>query len=209
VAIVTGTELTGLLAAGSLRAEVVVLDLELDDGIDGTDLVAPVCEAGATVLVCTAETARHRLGVCIERGAAGVVSKSQSTEEVLEAIRTALRGESVMRPARREELLAERRAHMETERARLAPFADLTPREQAVLAALMDGVAPAAIAAASGAALKTVRHQTASIMLKLGVRSQLAAAALARQRGWTPPGPLSRRTWNPDVRTAPRSDDFG
>jgi DNA-binding NarL/FixJ family response regulator len=76
---------------------------------------------------------------------------------------------------------------METERARLAPFADLTPREQAVLAALMDGVAPAAIAAASGAALKTVRHQTASIMLKLGVRSQLAAVALARRRGWTLP----------------------
>jgi DNA-binding NarL/FixJ family response regulator len=167
-----------------LRAHVVVLDLELDNGIDGTDLVAPVCASGATVLICSAETARHRLGACIEQGAVGVVSKLQSTEEALEAIRMALRGEPVMRPARREELLAERRAHVEAERARLAPFAELTPREQQVLAALMDGVAPAAIAAASGAALKTVRHQTAAIMLKLGVRSQLAAVALARQRGW-------------------------
>src|SRR5712692_10388293 len=67
-AIVTGTELTGLLAAGSLRAQVVVLDLELDNDIDGTDLVAPVRATGATVLICSAETARHRLGACVERG---------------------------------------------------------------------------------------------------------------------------------------------
>ena len=189
--VMTGSEVRGRLASESFEAQLVVLDLDLDDGIAGETLIGPLCAIGADVLVCTAETANHRLGACLEAGAVGVVTKSQSTEEVLEAIGLALRHQAVMRPAKREELLAEYRAHGEADRARLAPFADLTQREQQVLSALIDGIAPAAIAAVSGAALKTVRHQIAAITQKLGVRSQLAAVALARQRGWTA---LSTRT---------------
>jgi DNA-binding NarL/FixJ family response regulator len=68
---------------------------------------------------------------------------------------------------------------------RLTPFLILTPREQHVLAELMEGRTADAIAKSSWVALSTVRSQIKSILQKLGVNSQLAAVALARQAGWT------------------------
>ena len=64
---------------------------------------------------------------------------------------------------------------------RLSPFLILTPREQWVLAELMEGRTGDAIAKANWIALSTVRSQIKSILQKLGVNSQLAAVALARQ----------------------------
>jgi len=70
------------------------------------------------------------------------------------------------------------------EAARLAPFRQLTPREQAVLAAVVDGVPALEIAQTSSVSEATVRTQIRAVLAKLGVRSQLAAAAAARRAGW-------------------------
>jgi two-component system, NarL family, nitrate/nitrite response regulator NarL len=69
---------------------------------------------------------------------------------------------------------------------RLARFRSLSPRERQVLAALLEGQSAKEIAASSGLAVKTIRHQIEAIRTKLNVRSQLAAVALAREVGWIP-----------------------
>ena len=57
----------------------------------------------------------------------------------------------------------------------------LTERERSVLTALMEGKSAEQIAAESFVSVCTVRTQIRQVLLKLGVRSQLAAVAHAYQ----------------------------
>ena len=56
-----------------------------------------------------------------------------------------------------------------------------------MLAALTEGRTAAEVAERSFVSLATVRTQIRGVLVKLGVTSQLAAVALARQSGWTAP----------------------
>jgi DNA-binding NarL/FixJ family response regulator len=76
------------------------------------------------------------------------------------------------------------RQRAETETA-LAPFRRLTPREEEVLAALVDGEPAVAIAERDTVSEATVRSHIRSVLTKLGVGSQLQAVAQARRAGWS------------------------
>lgn len=77
--------------------------------------------------------------------------------------------------------LADRRDRLEALR---APFQQLTPREQDVLAGLVRGLSAPAIAEEAIVSATTVRSQIRAILLKLGVHSQLEAVSLARRARW-------------------------
>ena len=61
----------------------------------------------------------------------------------------------------------------------LAVFRDLTPREIRVLVALTDGLSADQIAQEDFVSVATIRSQIRAVLRKLGVNSQLAAAAIA------------------------------
>lgn len=63
-------------------------------------------------------------------------------------------------------------------------FEQLSRREREVLLGLMRGSRAKEISQEMFISLPTVRSQIRSVLLKLGVRSQLAAVALAYQTGW-------------------------
>ena len=176
----------GILAAVTEERPALVL-LDLDLGLDrgsGVDLVAPLRTLGPCVLVLTGSTDRIVHGRCLEAGAAGVASKGEPFDQLLDAIRRAARGEAAIGRRRREELLDELRRDRATRSERLAPFARLTPKEASVLLALAEGRSAEAIARASYVSLPTVRTQIRGILVKLGVGSQLAAVGMAIERGW-------------------------
>lgn len=173
--------------ARSLAPVLVLLDVDLGPPLgDGQGLVRPLLDAGAQVLMVTGVTDQGRLGACIEAGATGVISKEAGFERLVEAVQRAVAGEQVLSEERRQALLASARARRRDDAARLAPFVPLTRREQAVLGRLMAGESAEVIAARAYVSLATVRSQIRGILLKLGVNSQLAAVALARDAGWTP-----------------------
>ncbi len=64
----------------------------------------------------------------------------------------------------------------------------LTPREEEVLAALSEGKRVRDIASESYVSEATVRTQVKSVLAKLGVTSQIAAVAFARELDWRPSG---------------------
>lgn len=164
---------------------VVVVDLHLGAGdpTGGDRLVGELAPV-APVLVLTAEEDPARWGRCLRSGAWAVVSKQRPLADVVAAVEAVAAGEEVLRARERAALLlAADRAERE-EAQRLAPFRSLTPREQAVLDALVDGVAAADIADGACVSEATVRSQIRAVLTKLGVRSQLAAAAAARRAGW-------------------------
>ena len=174
-------------AARTHRPDVVLLDLDLGDGGGSSlPLIQPLGDLGAVVLVLTAVTDRAKLGACIEQGAAGVASKAESFESILDKVQLATEGRSPVPLPSRQALLDDLREHRLQEARRRAPFEALSPREQAVLAGLLDGLAAEQIAETNYVSLATVRSQIQSILRKLGVNSQLAAVALARRAGWRP-----------------------
>jgi two-component system nitrate/nitrite response regulator NarL len=168
-----------------LAPVLVLLDLDLGPPLgSGLDLVQLLTEVGGRVVMMTGVVDRARLGGCIEAGAVGVVSKTDGFDKLVDAIRRAVAGEELLSPHQRHMLLGELQDGRRADTRRIAPFVALSPREQAVLAGLVAGESAETIAGLSYVSLATVRSQIQSILSKLGVKSQLAAVALAREARW-------------------------
>jgi DNA-binding NarL/FixJ family response regulator len=168
------------------RPDVVLLDLDLGVLGDGVDLVKPLTELGARVLVVSGTTDRRRLAETVERGAVGFMSKTVHFEQLLATVLDVVAQRPVLSTAVRYELMAELRRARATRSKDLAPFVTLTPREREVLSALAKGRRAETIAAEAGVSSATVRSQIRSVLAKLGVNSQLEAVALAWTVGWFP-----------------------
>jgi DNA-binding NarL/FixJ family response regulator len=166
----------------------VLLDINLGDAVgSGLDLIGPLRQTGAVVVMLTGETDRLVLATSLEHGALGWIGKSAFLAEVVASIEDVLAGRSLIGRATREALLDELREQRSRRLDNLSPFERLTPREQRVLGALIEGVSAEEIAEAHVVALCTIRAQIRAILHKLGVRSQLAAVARANRAGWRPP----------------------
>jgi DNA-binding NarL/FixJ family response regulator len=180
-----------------LAPALVLLDLDLGPTLgSGLDLIEVLAAAGGRVVMMTGVVERARLGACVKAGAVGVVSKSAGFGELVEAIRRSVGGEDLLTGHQRQILMGACDAARRVDRQRAAPFEALSRREQAVLASLVAGEPAEKIAGLSFVSLATVRTQIRSILNKLGVKSQLAAVAMARQAGW-PDGPIDEST--PDI----------
>jgi len=148
----------------------VVLDLALGPGHAPFELIERLVGRGNAVVVLTAsdDPAVHELAMA--SGAAAVVEKVGSLDhfaDVLGAVATGMPASAPGRP-----------------RSEAPGFDQLTPREGAVLAALVQGRAPKDIASELAVALPTVRTQIRSIYRKLQVNNQRAAILLAVEAGW-------------------------
>ncbi len=171
-----------------LAPKVVLLDLDVGGDLGDTiELIEPISRAGARVVMVTGITDRARLAACVEAGAIGVIGKARPFESLLEGVKDAVRLGTLLTQRQRDELLGELRRQRAEDRERMSPFDQLTRREADVLAGLIDGQSAEQIAASSYVSLTTVRSQIRSVLQKLGVKSQLAAVAMARKAGWTPP----------------------
>jgi DNA-binding NarL/FixJ family response regulator len=157
-----------------------LLDTHLRHGVaSGIGLIAPLAATGARVVMLTAERRRTVLAQYLEAGAVGWIRVCTSLNEVDATLSRVVTGEPIIGRTERSQLLE----HLRAERARSlraqATFDQLTQREALVLAALADGLSADEIAKAHFVALTTVRSQIRSVLQKLGVRTQLAAVALA------------------------------
>jgi two-component system, NarL family, nitrate/nitrite response regulator NarL len=173
--------------ARTFRPECVLLDIHLGAGVgSGVDLVGPLRQLGAPVVMLTGETDRFILASCLEAGAEGWICKSAYLSEVVSSVEDVLAGRSLIGRATREAMLDELRVRRADVQRMQARFERLSRREELVLDALIDGATAEEIAEAHFVALTTIRSQVRAILHKLGVRSQLAAVALANRAGWRP-----------------------
>ena len=174
-----------LETARRFEPTLVLLDADLGPETGNSlPLLGPLTDMGAAVVILTGSTDRLVHAELVQAGAVGVVTKDQPFPDLLRAIDSVHDRGSAMRSDERHSLIAELRMQRLEERTRLAPFERLTPRERQVLRGIIDGMRAAEIAERSFVSVDTVRSQIKSILVKLGVSSQLAAAALARQAGW-------------------------
>lgn len=184
--------LTALLAQHGVDAEQLdpsAADGSVGDGValvcvgpdDLDDIVRVLAARGQRVVVygCGDDTVA---ALALDAGAAAVVDESVAADELVTTVRRARSGIPLVDPGERERL----RRHLRIVRSRTEPdgLRRLTPRERAVLGALVDGRRAAEIASADFVSVTTVRNQIQSILTKLNVNSQLEAVALARRLGW-------------------------
>lgn len=169
-----------------LRPAAVLLDLDLGPLGSGEPLIQRLTDGGCAVVVVSAILDDLVEGRCLSRGAVACMHKSDPFPAVLAAVLAVADGRQPVPEAKRQRLIAEWRRWQASEKDVTASFARLTPREACVLGLLMDGLAVRAIAARFSVSEATVRTQVRGILLKLGVRNQLEAVALATKAGWRP-----------------------
>jgi len=162
------------------RPQLVLLDLDLGGGADGTELMPGLRAAGSRVLVVTGTNDRFRLAATVAAGAVGWVDKSMGFDELVGAVEHVARGGELIGDRERCELLAEFRAGRAERSEMRARIGTLAAREHLVLHRLAAGRQAEAIAVELNVSVHTVRAQIRSIHRKLDVTSQLAAVAVAR-----------------------------
>lgn len=172
--------------------DVVLLDLDLGVHGDGTRLIGPIDQQGTPVVVVTAEPDEARWGKCLDEGARRVLSKALPLGDIIATLRRLANGLPIIAPEDRERLLRAWRERQAQHQHEWQLLGTLTPREQQVLAGLIQGHQVRDVARQSVVSEATVRSQVKSILSKLQVSSQLAAVGLARRVDWKPELPAAQ-----------------
>lgn len=173
-----GLAAEGIELVSRLRPDVVLMDLSMPgmSGIEATQrLVASAPYARVLILTIAADD--ENLMNALLAGATGYLLKDASIEQIVEGIRSAARGESMISP---------RIASRLVQRVREPPEGDspvtrssLTSREQEVLELLSRGMDNGQIAAALYLSQHTVKNHVSSILLKMQVENRIQAAVRA------------------------------
>lgn len=177
-----------LLQCRRLQPDVVLMDMALP-GMDGADTITALRSAcpQTKALVLTSYKEEARVQRALASGAIGYLLKDIGADELAGAIRKAHRGRPTLAPEATEALIhAAARTH--------EPGAELTEREQEVLALLVAGKSNIQIATALVVSLATAKFHVSSILSKLGVSNRAEAVAFALQHGLVRPGDANRRS---------------
>lgn len=164
-----------------LGPDLILMDIRMKgmDGVQATRLLRDVCP-GIAVLVLTAFADDQSLLHAVEAGAHGFLLKEASKEELLDAIRRVVRGESLITPSMLRRLLSK---FAERSRRASAGSIHLTSREVEVLQALAQGLSNESIAAKLGISQKTVKTHLGNIFRKIQVDNRSQAILFALREG--------------------------
>ncbi|MFF5500508.1 response regulator [Streptomyces roseolus] len=169
--------------ARELRPDLVLMDVQMPrmDGVTATRRV--VAEGLADVLVLTTFDLDEYVFGALRAGASGFLLKNAEARELIEAVRTVARGEGLIAPAVTRRLIAEFASPAPPVPRDPAVLDGLTPREREVLSALGAGLSNAEVAVRLDMAEATVKTHVSKVLGKLGLRSRVQAAVLARELG--------------------------
>ena len=163
-----------------LQPDVVLLDVHLPDG-SGVAAAARIKKERpqTQVVILTSDEEEAVLQAAVEAGVTGYLSKHEAASQVLQAVRSAARGEALIAPYMLARLLEGIQRSPEPQ-----AVTPLTARELTVLTELVAGHNNDVIARALRLSPNTVRTHVQNILSKLKVHSKLEAVSLAIRRGW-------------------------
>jgi DNA-binding NarL/FixJ family response regulator len=171
-----GEEAVARVAA--LLPDVVLMDLRMPrlDGAGATERIV-ASHPSVRVLVLTTYSTDTDILRAVEAGATGYLLKDTPRTQLLDAVRAASRGETVLAPPVAARLVSRMRA----------PVAEsLTPREVEVLAAVARGLSNGEIGRALFIGEATVKTHLLRVFAKLGVDDRTRAVTVAMEQGILP-----------------------
>ena len=193
VGLIDGVEVVGAACDGveavelaqTERPDVVLMDLRMPrmEGAEATRHIRAELP-DTQVLVLTTYADDESLFPALQAGARGYLTKDASAEEIEQAIRALVAGETHLDPTVQQRLVA---AVLDTKpipdaQAQSLPD-DLTPREAEVLKLIASGLSNAEIAEALVVSQATVKTHVNRIFYKTGARDRAQAVRYAYQHG--------------------------
>jgi DNA-binding NarL/FixJ family response regulator len=168
-----------LVRVAALAPDVVLMDLRMPrlDGVGATSRIVAE-HPGSRVLVLTTYDTDDDIVRAVAAGATGYLLKDTPRRQLVDAVRAAARGETVLAPPVAARLVSRLRA----------PVAEaLTPREVEVLRAVARGLSNAEIGRELFIGEATVKTHLLRAFAKLGVDDRTRAVTVAMERGILPP----------------------
>ncbi len=179
-----GDGLEGIKRARSLQPDIVLLDLHMP-GVSGLEAVKVMAEEipEVHVLMLTVSEDAQDLMDALRAGASGYLLKNIETDTLVDAIRRAAQGESIISPQMTAKLIQgvrnqPRPAPTEIARDRFSP------RERDILECLAQGESNKEIARKLDLAESTVKIHVQNIFKKLGMSSRVQVALYAVEHGF-------------------------
>jgi DNA-binding NarL/FixJ family response regulator len=179
-----GNGTDALQAVRELAPDVVVMDLNMP-GIGGVEatrqisMVAPLTR----VLVLTISDQDSDVMDAILAGACGYLLKDASITDLMQGIRSAAVGESLISPTIATKVLQRVRATGGSRRDAELIQSELSARELQVLKLIANGKDNALIAAELHISPKTVKNHISNILMKLQIENRIQAAVYAVRSG--------------------------
>jgi DNA-binding NarL/FixJ family response regulator len=179
-----GNGTDALQAVRELAPDVVVMDLNMP-GIGGVEatrqisMVAPLTR----VLVLTISDQDSDVMDAILAGACGYLLKDASITDLMQGIRSAAVGESLISPTIAAKVLQRVRATGGSRRDAELIQSELSARELQVLKLIANGKDNALIAAELHISPKTVKNHISNILMKLQIENRIQAAVYAVRSG--------------------------
>jgi len=168
-----------------LRPDVVLMDLSMPPGENGLTATARLKESAPEiqVLVLTMHDDEEYLFQVLQAGASGYILKSAPDLDLINAIRTVMRGDAYLYPSATKSLIEEF-LQMVKNGDEQAKYEILTDREKEVLVLIAKGFSNKEIAEKLVVSVKTVESHKAHIMEKLHLRSRPDLVRYAIKKGW-------------------------
>lgn len=170
-----------LRAAAADDTTVVVVIDDLVAAGDVARVVTLLRSTTSPVLVLTGRPRGPYWGALVSAGALSILSSAVSLDELVEALAVVHYGGRVLSPSECEELLELWHEFVRRQDDARDRLHQLTPREHAVLAGMRTGATVVELAELLDVREATIRTHVRAILRKLGVRSQLAAVAVAQE----------------------------
>jgi NarL family two-component system response regulator LiaR len=181
--VLVGRTATGEEALETLRddcPDVLLMDVDLPgmDGIEATRRVKEMCPS-TNVVVITAFQTRETIARAIEAGASGYIPKTRAADELVEVIKLAASGETIMPAEEIAPVLARLQDGRQVRTDEEMRLTQLTSREVEILQCFAEGNSVKEVARLLYISPGTVQTHTKNILAKLGVHSKLEAVTLA------------------------------
>ena len=167
--------------AEEFAPDVVLMDVRMPktSGIDATRQIADVIPT-AKILMLTVSDEEEDLFEAIKAGASGYLLKEISIEEVADAIRAVVEGQSLISPSMASKLLTEFNSLAKrAEEKQNIPTPRLTDRELEVLKLVAQGMSNREIAGQLFISENTVKNHVRNILEKLHLHSRMEAVVYA------------------------------
>jgi two-component system nitrate/nitrite response regulator NarL len=172
----------GIKAVATGRPDVVLLDLHMP-GLTGIEAMQAILREspGAHVVMLTVSEEAEDLMAALRAGALGYLLKNIDSDFLVESIRRAANGDSVMSPEMTGKLLRELRTGGDA-----SPVPELSPREREIVGCLTRGASNKEIARELAIAESTVKIHVQHILRKLELGSRVQVAVWAIEHGIVP-----------------------
>lgn len=179
-----GDGLEGVKLAKRLKPDVILLDLHMPGigGLEALQLLQEELPQTQVVMLTVSEDAEDLLEA-LRFGARGYLLKNIDTDFLLDSIKRAAAGESVMSAQMATRLADAMRAPQKSLKAAVAESNKLSPREAEIIVMLAGGASNKEIARTLTLSESTVKIHVQGILRKLNLASRVQAAVYAVEHG--------------------------